>query len=141
MLNERQLSVLRHLRKEARKHFMQISRETNIPVTTVFDQYRRLRKVAITKEVCLLNYKYLGYTLRSYFIADCESRRILLKFLNIEKRVNNLFLVGTKTILFEAVFKDEGEKNEFIDNLESYRIRELKELSISDEIKSESFIP
>jgi len=67
MLKEKQMQVLQKLRTNARKPFTAISKETGIPVTTIFDYYAKLRKDIIKKQVCLLNFKNLGFHFNSFF--------------------------------------------------------------------------
>jgi DNA-binding Lrp family transcriptional regulator len=44
MLKEKDLILIKHLRQNSRKSLANISRETNIPISTLFDRLNELEK-------------------------------------------------------------------------------------------------
>ena len=61
MLQKKDLIILMHMRKDARAQLTKISRETGIPVSTIFDRLKTFRRNYITKHVALLNFPNIGF--------------------------------------------------------------------------------
>ena len=140
MLKQRELTALKHFRKDARKAFTQISRDTGIPTTTVFDYYNKLIGNVITKQVSLLDFKLLGYK-SHYYIVECYSPNSLTDFLLNDNRVNCLFEVEGSKVLFEAIFSDSKEKEDFHKEVQEFRVKEVKEIEVLQELKREGVVP
>jgi len=140
MLKEKHMEVLRRLRTNARTTFSQISRETGIPVTSVFDYFTILKKETIERQVSLLNFEKLGFHCSFIFIAKCFDNKELIDYLKKDSRVNNIFLSGRKTIIFEVFFKDEDETTAFVKFIERFKIIRLQEYN-TECIKREEFMP
>ena len=65
MLTEKELSILSILRENSRKTLVDISKETNIPVSTVFDNINKLEQKAIKKHVSIMDFSKLGFNARA----------------------------------------------------------------------------
>jgi len=141
MLKANQIRVLQHLRIDARKAFTKIGKETGIPTTTVYDHYKRLKRDIITRQVALLHFKNIGYHFNSFYYARSFNMEGLLKFLKSDPRINNLFLIDDYSVLFEAIFLNTDEKRAFLSLLEGFRLKELVEHPVVEELKREDFIP
>ncbi len=139
-MKESKKKVLRHVRKDARKQFTQISRETDVPTTTAYDNFKKLRKDVITRQVSLLDFKKLGYPFQYFFIIECRREDKLLKLLKRDRKVNGLFS-SRDAIICEVIFEELEEKEAFKRSLENYGLQELKEYPILEEFKRECFIP
>ena len=136
---EKRTEILRHLRKDARKKLTEISRETGIPVTTVFDHVKALQDSVVIKSVALLDFPDLGYHFNTFFVAD-NAKSDAIRYLRENARVNNLFLVGDNKAIFEGVFSSHSEKSEFLESIHAFDL-ELTEHPVYEEIKRESFLP
>lgn len=142
MIRNNGLSILSHLRKDSRKSLARISRETGIPLSTVFDNVGKLEKGVIRRYVSLINFSKIGYNLKVNFILKSGGKKEELKqFLISNQNVNSLLrLSGEFNFLVECIFKDMKDLEEFNDKLDGYDIRGKREHHIIDEIKTEGFI-
>lgn len=140
MLSEKETLLLKHLRQNARKSLAKISRETNIPVSTLFELLKKLESKVITKHVSLLDFLSMGYSLRVSFIISSKLKQELKEFLLKEPSVNSLSsLINESDFYAECVFRDLKEMTKFKEQLEKFEIGELKEYFIVDDIKQEGF--
>ncbi|MFC1648932.1 Lrp/AsnC family transcriptional regulator [Nanoarchaeota archaeon] len=142
MLKERHFEVLQHMRRDARKPFTRISADTGIPVTTIFDYYRKfLKEKIITKQVSLLDYGLLGYHFNSVFVLTSFNFDSIVEFLESETHVNNIFKVGDNQLLFEGVFEELEEKHKFLKALDGQGLTEIHEFKVIEDIQREGFMP
>ena len=142
MLTNKELSILNHLRKDSRKSLSKISKETGIPLSTVFDNLRKLEKKIIKRYVSLIDFSKIGYDLEVSFILDAGNGKDELKqFLILNHNVNSILSLGGRfDFLIECIFKDMKELENFKDKLDRYDIKGKKEHHIIEEIKIEGFI-
>ena len=142
MLAKKELSILSHLRKDSRKSLSKISKETGIPLSTVFDNLGKLEKKVIKKYVSLIDFSKMGYNLKVNFILKSGDKKEELKqFLLSNKNVNSLLrLNGEADFLVEGIFKDMKELEEFNNKLDGHKIVNKMEHHIIEEIKTEGFI-
>ena len=142
MVNEKDLSIIRFLRNDARISLADISRNTGIPISTVFDKLNKFENNIIDKHVSLLNFNELGYALKVNFIIKCKDRDKIKNFLVEQKSVNNLYRINNGSDFFvEAVFKDMNEMEEFSEKLEEIGVDKKDRFHVIEEIKRESFLP
>lgn len=142
MISNKELLILNHLRVDSRKSLAEISRNTGIPISTVFDKLIRLERGVIMRYVSLLDFKKLGYGFRVNFmfkVGDDVSK--FKKFLMMHKKVNSISrLSGGFDFLIGCVFRDMKELTEFSENLEEFNILSKQEYHLIDEIKVEGFM-
>lgn len=141
MLKEKELILLQHLRQNSRKSLAKISKETNIPISTLFDTLKGLESNIITKHVSLLDFSKLGYSLKANFAIRSKQKQRLKEFLMQNQNVNSLFsLINGFDFYAECVFRDLKQLIEFREQVENYDIKKLEETFIVDEIKKEGFV-
>jgi DNA-binding Lrp family transcriptional regulator len=145
MLKEHDLKLIRHLRNNSRKKITTIAKEENIPQTTLYDRLRVHQKKIIKKHTILLNFNELGYYGRVYVavkLNDAKRREAFSSFLSNHPCINSLYKINLGYhYLFEAVFKNLSEAENFIEELEDkFSIDEKQVFSIVDEIKKEEFM-
>ncbi len=143
MYTKRDLYLLAFFRENARKSLTKISKETNIPVSTIFDRLKNYEKSLIKKHTCLIDFKKLGFEIRVGMLikSNKEKRPELEGFLINHQRINNLFrITGMYDYFLEALFRDMRELQEFNEKLEDYGIERKKDLFIIEEVKREAFI-
>lgn len=142
-MDEKVMMVLTHLRGNSRKSLAQISREENIPISTVFEKLKLLESSIIQKHVCLLDFKKLGYSLNIDFVIRVSNndKENVRDFLLKNNNVNNIFRINGKYNFFiETVFRNMEEVQNFLDKLEEFSIKEIKEHHIVEELKREAFL-
>ena len=112
LLTKKELLILTHLRADSRKSLAMISRETSIPISTIFDKVNKLGKSTITKYSPLLDFQKLGFGLRVNFVlkANDKKKQELNDFLLTNKNINSMLRLNNDFDFFvEAVFKDMKE--------------------------------
>ena len=142
-MDQKELVLLSYLRQNARMSLTTLSRKTRIPISTIFDRLKKTRGSLIERHVSLIDFKQLGFSVKiSTLLKVGKNQRkdaleYLQKFFNINTlcKVNNGY-----DFLFEAIFHDLREVEEFFDGLESKILVKKKEIFyIVDDIKKESF--
>jgi len=143
-LNQKDRQIIAHLRTNARNTLTNISENTNIPITTIFDKIRSYEKELIKRYTCLMDFSKLGYNSRVKFAikANGAGRRELQDFLLSHKNINSVFRVDPKyDFLVEAYFKTPIEAYDFSDTLQSrFSIEECMMINVIDELQSEEMM-
>ncbi|MBR9703170.1 Lrp/AsnC family transcriptional regulator [Candidatus Woesearchaeota archaeon] len=141
-LKERQL--LAYFRKNARQTLTKISRQTGIPVSTIFDKLRKYEEEIITKHSSLLDFEKLGYMTRAqvFLRTTPENRKLLASMLSIHQNVNNVFRVNNGyDFAIEVIFRTVQELENFIEDLELERgVTEKQVFYVISEIARETFL-
>lgn len=141
-LKERQL--LAYFRKNARQTLTTISRQTGMPVSTIFDKLRKYEGSIIRKHASLLNFEELGYGARAkvFLKTPAENRKRLGSYLKVHPSVNNVYRINNGyDYLIEAVFKTVQELEAFLEVLElEVGVSDKAVYFIIDEISREQFM-
>ncbi len=144
MLSKKDVEIISHLRNNARKKITHISKEMKMPVTTIYDRVRVHEKKFIKKHVSLLDFPKLGLHAKANIAikVDKDSREKLQEFLMDHQNVNSLSRVNFGSdFLAEVVFRDTGEVQNFVENLEeNYKISQIQVFNVIDELKKEDFL-
>ena len=144
MLKKNELILLSHLRKNARETLTKISKETKMPVSTIFDKIKKYDNEFIKKSTVLLNFSKLGYNTRVTMMlrVSKEQRESLKEFLVTETRVNSVYRINNNfDFLLEGIFISMQEFQEFVESLEEkFNIQEKQAFYILDDIKKEEFM-
>jgi DNA-binding Lrp family transcriptional regulator len=140
-INNNNRLILKHLRTNARKNFSEISRETGIPVTTVFDNYQKLKKnKLISKHSSMIDFRKIGFFYRNFIFIKTRSKKELLSYLDDNKNVNSIFRISTYDYLVDAVFPTMKEFYSFLDSLRDFNIQKLEHHDVIEHIKKEGFL-
>jgi DNA-binding Lrp family transcriptional regulator len=140
-INNNNMLILKHLRANARKNFSQISRETGIPVTTVFDNYQKLAKNnVITKHASFLDFRKLGLFYRSFVFIKTRDKKELLSYLDEHKSVNSIFRISNYDYMIDAVFPTIKEFHMFLDELHGFDIQKIEAHDVIEHMKKEEFL-
>ena len=152
VLDNKELVVLASLRQNARKKLADISRETGVPLSTVFDKKKSLERKRVIKGYhSILDYAKLGYGIRTMFsfVVSVRKTKQMLNFLNSQPNTNSIFQLGCdsdkpdaagcKRFLAEAFFRNIGEVYEFVELLKSAGAKEIKEHHVLGEARREEF--
>ena len=145
MFPKKDLKIISHLRNNARKKITHISKEMQIPVTTIYDRLRiHEHRGVIKKHVALLDFKKLGYETKVNFAvkAKKDSREELQEFLMQNKNVNSLSRINYGfDFLFEGIFKNFSESENFIDEIEKkFGFEEIRKFHVVEELMKEEFL-
>jgi len=143
LLTKKELLILTHLRADSRKSLAMISRETGIPISTIFDKVNKLGKSTISKYSPLLDFQKLGFGLRVNFVlkANDKKKQELKNFLLTNKNVNSMLRLNNDFDFFvEAVFRDMKGLEEFSESLGKFKIKKKKEFFVIEDLKKEEFL-
>ena len=144
MVTENDLKLVSYLRKNSREKLTRISKETSIPISTLFDMMKCLENGVIVKSTILVDFSKLGYDTRAHVFLKvdrgCKGR--LIKHLTYNKNVNSVFRVNNEyDFCIETVHRSIKELDEFLHKLEDeFMVRDCKIFYLVDEVKREGFV-
>jgi DNA-binding Lrp family transcriptional regulator len=141
MIKEKELVLLKHLRQNSRRSIADLSKETKIPLSTLFDVLRRVESDYVVKYTSLIDFSKIGYGLRVNFIIKSRKKKELNEFLMKNPNVNSLCsLSGDSDLYAECVFKEMKEVIEFRENIQNIGIEKINEIFVVEEVKKEGFV-
>jgi DNA-binding Lrp family transcriptional regulator len=141
MLTKRELLILTHLRENSRNSLAMISRETSIPISTVFDKVDKLGKEIISKYSPLIDFSKIGFGLKvNFLLKSIKKKSELKRFLIENKNVNSILRLNSNFDFFvESVFRNMKEIEEFRESLDKFEIKDKNEFFVIEELKKERF--
>jgi|TARA_Y100000310_G_C20636746_1_gene791576 Lrp/AsnC family transcriptional regulator for asnA, asnC and gidA len=136
------LKLINQLRKNSRENLTMLSRNTGIPISTV---YEKLKKTDLIKKyTCLLNFEKIGYHGRSVYLVkvNINERNHLEEYLRLNCNVNNLSIINNGyDFIFDVVFKNLKEISDFTKEIEEkFSILSINSHPIIEDIKREDFL-
>ena len=143
-LNQKDLKILAHLRKDARMPLTKMSKKIQVPVSTIFDRLKMSESSIITKHTSLLDFTKLGYHTHANIAikVDSEHKEELKKYLIKHQSTNSVYKINNGyDFLIEGVFKHIKNMEEFIDDLEKrFKITDKKFFFVIEDLKKEEFM-
>ena len=146
MLQHADLKILSHLRKNARETLTRVSRDTGIPVSSVFDRLKRMEAIGvINRHSSLVDPEKIGISVRVILHIKTNGNNQkgeLEKWLAINPHVNNLAKInGEWSLMVEAWFRNIKDLEEFMEKFHN----DFKEIAFSvhhvmKDLKRESFL-
>ena len=144
MIDPKDAVLLAHLRKNARATLTDISRETEIPVSTIFERLKGSLGKYVKKYTCILDNTQTGFTARATLIlkVDKYEKVEIGQFLIKHQNVNTLYRINNGyDFLADVIFRQMIELEEFIELLETrYKVKHRDVYFIIDEVKQEGFM-
>ena len=142
IINKKDMQIITALRKNARESLTKISRNTGIPISTIFDKIRD--NPLITKSTCLLDFNQLGFNTRAKATikVERESREELRAYLSKHQNVNSLYKINSGyDFLIEIVFRNIKDLEEFMEYIrDRFQIIEDNVFYILEDIRREEFM-
>ncbi len=136
--------LLSHFRQNARQSLTTISRETKVPVSTIFDKLKQYEERFVRKHTAILDFAALGYLTRANVMLKVaiEHRKALQEFLMKNEHVNSLFKVNNGyDFLAELVFRHIKDLEDFLEVLEEkYPVKEKTVFYVIEDICREEFL-
>jgi DNA-binding Lrp family transcriptional regulator len=143
-MNQKEMKILSHLRNNSRIGLTKLSRETQIPVSTIFDKIKALEESVVMRHTSLLDFQKLGYSTRANISikVDRNDRDGLRDYLVKNQYVNSVYKINNGfDFMFEGIFKEIKEMEDFVELLETkFKILEHKSYFIIEDIKREDFM-
>ncbi len=142
-MNKKDLLIITHLRKDGRASLTDLSRKTNIPVSTIFDRIKNNNDF-IKRHTALIDFAKLGYNTRANILikVDREKREEVKEYLLGNLNVNSVYKINSNhDFMIDAVFRDIKEMEEFQEHMdEKFKIKNKIVYYIIDELKKEEFL-
>ncbi len=142
-VNQKELLILSHFRKNARRNLTKISKVTGIPVSTIFDKLKTYEGGVIKKHTSILDFNVLGYDVRVQLIIKVkkEMKEELYKFLMKSYSVNSLSKINNGfDFMLECVFKNMNQYYLFNEELDDKGVLKKNEFFILQELRREAFL-
>ena len=143
-MNKKDFKMIAYLRADARMPLTKMSKKTCIPVSTLFDRLRATEKEFIVKHTSLLDFTKLGYHSRANVAikVKVEDKDKVKEYLKKNEMVNSVYRINNGyDFMFEAVFRQVKELEEFLENMERmFQIDEKKTFYILEDLKRECFM-
>ena len=141
----RDLLIVSHLRQDARITLTRMSRETRIPVSTIFDKIRGYKETGlIKKNTAIVSFERFGYSTKAliFFSAHREDRGKLAGILQNSPNVNSLLRINSGwDFVAEVIFPNYKEIEDFIESIEGkVGLKDKKVSYIIEELKKEEFL-
>ena len=138
MLDEKELQILCQLRKDSRQSLAEISKKTNIPVSTVFDKLRKLEGILITKHTSFIDLSRIGYNIKAVFFVKSDKKEEFRNFSVNHKSINTISRINNNyDYLIEAIFRNMGELYGFIEEMENFNVKKMSHHYIEEDVKRE----
>jgi DNA-binding Lrp family transcriptional regulator len=138
------LLIISHLRRNARMKLTDMSRQTRIPVSSIFDRIRVCEGSLIRKHTALVRFEALGFSTRAMLVLGVgqKDRESLKKFLEAHPNVNSLFRINNGyDYMAEVIFPGVREVEDFMEKIEGkVRLKQKKAFYILNEIRKEEFL-
>ncbi len=116
------LLIVSHLRQDARMSLTQMSRQTRIPVSTIFDKIRVFKETGlIRKNTSIVSFDRLGFNAKAliFLATSREERGQLIDILSKSGNVNSLFKVNNGwDLIAEVIFPGFKEIEDFLEKIE-----------------------
>ena len=139
------LNILSHLRMNSRETLTSISKETGIPISSVFDRLKRLESVGvINRHTSLFDVKKIGIHHRVVilFKSRDKTKKEFEQWLMENQRINSLMKInGDWSFVAEAFFPDIKAMEKFTEkSREEFEIDKISILYILEDLKREAFL-
>jgi len=144
MMKKRDLRIVSYMRKNSRETLTKMSRQLNIPVSTIYDKLKNHYGNFIRKHTTLLNFSMLGYDTRANIMirVNRTKRAEIEEFLSKHFNVNSLYKINNGyDFLIETIFKNIKQMEDFIEYLEQkFKINKKEVHFVVEDIERESFL-
>ncbi len=143
-LTSKDLVIISHFRRNARRNLTDISRETRVPVSTLFTWLRKFESSVIRRHTSIVDFGRLGYNnLAKIMIkADAKSKRELGQYLSRQPQLNSVCkITNGYDYLAEGVFRNFADLECFVESLEeNVKVRKREVYYVLEDLKREEFL-
>jgi len=142
-MKNKDLLLLSNLRANARETLTKISKNTNIPISTIFDRLKHHERTIIKKHTAIIDFSKLGFSTRVTMTlkVNKDDRKEIKEFLTRNHNVNSVYKINNGyDFLLEGIFRNIKDLEDFIESLdEKFRIRSKQVFYIVEDVKREEF--
>ena len=138
----KELIIISHLRQDARENLTRISKDTGIPVSTLFDKLKKYKGNIIKKHTSLIDFRRIGYDVHVQIMLKSRdnNKETLEKFLMSNMHVNSCYKINNGfDFMVELIFRNMNDYYNFSEKLENYSTYK-NEFFLLKELKHEDFL-
>lgn len=125
MLDKKDLAIIEILKHNSNLSTQQISKKTNIPITTVHNRIKKLEKEGIIKEYSVvLDHKKIGKPIAAYILITVDYKllqQLKISQYDLTKKLKSnpvveeaAIITGASDIVIKVRVRDIDELNEFV---------------------------
>ncbi|MFT4303809.1 MAG: winged helix-turn-helix transcriptional regulator [Candidatus Woesearchaeota archaeon] len=141
MIKDCDIKILTELRKNSRQPLTNISKNTDIPVSTVYDRIRASEKYVIKKHTSILDFPKIGYSIRAGVLANFDDQAGFIEFSKNNYNINSVFkMEGDYQFMIDCIFSRMLDFQLLMKEFEKYGIKEKLAHFITEEIVRENFV-
>jgi len=141
---KKDLLIMSHFRHNARKNLTAISKETRIPVSTLFNKLKIFETNIIKRHTSLLDFSKLGYgAVANIMIKSSKNSKVeLAKYLQKNQHVNSLSkITNGYDFMVEGIFESIFELEGFLEAIEEkFKILKKDVFYVIEDMKREEFM-
>lgn len=140
MLKRNEIILLNEIRKNSRSSITEISKKVNVPISTLFENLKKLEDKVIKKYTSIPDYRKINFSIITTILVKTKNKDVLLEALKDHHNVNNIERISNGyDILIQAIFSDMKEMHSFLDLVDESKIESKKFFYLLDCIKKEEF--
>ena len=144
MINQKDIKVLACLRQNPRQTLKEMSKATQVPISTIYDRIKYFEKSIVTRHTTIIDFSKLGFHTRAHIALKVskEQREDMKEFLTKHLNINSVFKINNGyDFLVECVFRNIKELEEFLEHMENqFKVKQREVYYLVDELKRESFL-
>src|SRR3989338_7334150 len=144
MYKKKDILILAALRNDARISLTDISKKTEIPISTIYERVQLFQQKLIRGYTALVDFSLFGFMARATIAikANHSKKEMLQEYLFVHQNVNSLYRINNGyDYMIECIFKNVKELEEFLDVLDyRFKVKTRDVFYLIDDIKRESFL-
>ncbi|MBD3259051.1 winged helix-turn-helix transcriptional regulator [Candidatus Woesearchaeota archaeon] len=141
MVSKKDFKIISHLRQNARRSLVEVSKKTGVPVSTIYDRLKVYNRDIVKKNCVLLDFSALGYGIRIFLAIGTDDNEGTHKFLKTHPNVNSMYVINNEYNFFlDCVFKGIADMHDFLQELAQFKITKRNLFTILNDIRNEEFL-
>lgn len=143
-ISRRELSLISHLRRDGRITLTSLSRQTGLPISTVYEKLKSFKSEGLVRITSLVDFAKLGFSARVMIAmkVEREVREQFEEYLTKHFQVNTVLRINNGfTFLVDFIFRDMREAEDFLEDMDQrFKLRNKMVFYIIGEVKREAFL-
>ena len=133
-----------HLRRNARTSLTKIARNTNIPISTLYEKLKTKSGNLFKKFTTIVDFGAIGFNSRVTVVVKTrfDKRDDMLNYLLRHPNVNNVYRINNGfDFQYEAIFRNLKEQEDFMEDFDNlFPIKKREMFYVIDDVKREGFL-
>jgi DNA-binding Lrp family transcriptional regulator len=143
-MRKKDILIISRLRAQGRETLTNLSRETHVPISTIFEKLRYQYSGIIKRPTLLIDFPRLGFVTIAHvaFRIQKEDRIPFRDYITKHPHVNSVYRINNGfDFLCECIFRNVKELEDFLERIEEmYTVHDKNVYYIIEEIKKECFM-